>query len=238
MNEKQTWLSASEVARRLDSKPQKISGLAMQGILPRRATDGKYPWPATKDTFERWQGNRPERVIYSNGDFDKELSKMSSETPAPEIDKDDAPLIDMRSTGVDYNNLSLGEQVIHSIQNRIKGSEKLAYSWSRALKESIDARSAMLKLLEQEGKTLDRKAVDDWLYNASRHNRDMWLNWPQLVATEIAEEVGCDSNLLYGVLNRLVRANLDRIATIPAQFESDHVGSVSEGPEAPTDTST
>lgn len=240
-SEKTEWISAAECARRLSTNYQKLNNLAIQGHMQKRMRDQKFPWPLAKEQYDKWMGNRREQVVYSSGDIDKELSEglaKNTQSPAPQYDTetdDDVPVMDRKDTGVDYNNLSLGEQVIHSIQNRIKGSEKLSYSWSRALKEAIDARSAMLKLLEQEGKTLERAAVESWLYNVSRHNRDLWLNWPQLVSNEIAEELGCDSNILYGILNRLVRENLDRIATLPTEFEQHNDGSVSEGAEAPAD---
>ena len=239
---KQEHLSPTEAGERLGCSRQRLNRLAIDGIVSKRMTDGKFPWPRVKEQYAEYLGNRREQVVYSGGNIDQELSDglaKNAQSPAPEYDDDDpddVPVMDRKETGVDYNNLSLGEQVIHSIQNRIKGSEKLSYSWSRALKEAIDARSAMLKLLDQEGKTLERAAVESWLYNVSRHNRDLWLNWPQLVSNEIAEELGCDSNLLYDILIRLVRENLERIATLPTEFEQHNDGSVSEGAKAPTDT--
>ena len=199
--EKQEWISGSEVGKRLGVPPQRIGALAASGVLPRRFTDQKYPWPATSETYARWDAEKRGQVLYTNGNFDKQLSDLNTQSPAPPIDKSDPPVMDAKQQAVDYANLSVGEQVINAIQQHTKGAEGTAYAWSRALKEAIAARSAMLELLGQEGKTLKREEVETWLYNISRHNRDIWLNWPQLVATEIAEELNVDANLLYGILS-------------------------------------
>lgn len=237
--DKTEWISATEAAKRLSTNYQKLNQLAVQGHVQKRLTDAKFPWPLIKEQYEKWMGNRREQVVYTNGNLDQQIADSlnnNGQSPAPDIDNSDIAVMDQKQVAVDYNNLSVGEQIIMAIQNRTKGAEGTAYAWSRALKEAIGARSAMLELLEQEGKTLKREEVETWLYTVSRHNRDIWLNWPQLVANEIAEELNVDANLLYGILIRLVRVNLDRIATLPSEFGQHSASSVSEGAEATGDT--
>jgi len=58
------------------------------------------------------------------------------------------------------------------------------------------------------------------------------------VAVELAEELGIDRRLLYAALLKLVRANLDKIATLPITFGQDATILISEGAKtAPEDGS-
>lgn len=150
--------------------------------------------------------------------------EKNTQSPAPEIpasnDPDDVPVHDRATASiVNFDNLSETEQIIQAIQNNIKGSEKAAYAWSRSLKEAIAARSDLIKLLDLEKKTLERSRVETWLFNMSRHNRDLWLNWPQLVCNEMAEELNIDASLLYSIMMKGVRQNLEKLATLPPAFD-------------------
>ena len=234
--EKQEYLRAKEVADRLGISAQRVNKLVLDGNLSRRMTDGKFPWPRVKSQYEIYMETRQPQVIYAGEGIDSVLAKSLQEMD-PNIDPDASPMEPpkkkaMDQSEFDYSNLSAVEQIIMSIQNQTKGADQASYAWSRALNEAIKARIKFLELMDMESKTLSKEEVESWLEGISRHNRDMWLNWPQLISNEISEEIGCDSDVLYGILMRFVRENLERIATLPVEFKGQHSSSLSEGTEA------
>jgi hypothetical protein len=56
-------------------------------------------------------------------------------------------------------------------------------------------------------------------YKIAKHNRDAWLNWPKIVAVEMAEELGADAKAVNDVLTRLVKEQLESVATLELDAE-------------------
>jgi len=223
----QEWITAGEAAKRLGISVQRLNQLVVQGIASKKLTSGKFPWPRIQQQYEEYKLTRPDKITYTGGNIDMELSQALSNMPHAEVEgespgTDDIPVMDRKSQPqVDKKDLDIGEQIIMAIQNRIKGAEAASYQWARSLNENIKARDAMLELRKKEGTVLERDEVEKWLYNTSRHNRDLWMAWPQTVATEIAEKLGCDSHLLYAALMDEVRKQLTSLATIPGTYKED-----------------
>lgn len=240
----ETYLSADQLAERLGTTRKTINQLAREKHLTRAR--GLFPWPQAKYEFGIYQQKRlinqpllAEKKLRS-GIIENEQQMVPIVNPDLQISDEDIPKEDDFETSIDKRkkdllNLSFGEQIIDALKKRIDGSENSAFHWSRALNESIKARTSMLEMLEQESKTLKRAEVETWLYNVSRQNRDSWLNWPQRVAVEMAEQLGVDTRLLNDILMKSVRENLERNTTLPSQFGNNSGESISEGAEATTE---
>ena len=85
---------------------------------------------------------------------------------------------------------------------------------SRARKEAAIAEREELRTQKMKGNLINRAAVLSTVQTIARQNRDMWLNWPKLVAVEYAEEFGVDSGLVYDVLHNGVKEYLHKVATL------------------------
>lgn len=92
---------------------------------------------------------------------------------------------------------------------------------ARAKKEMIVAERELIKLRILKGELIDRNEVLNAVETISRQNRDLWLNWPKLVATRIAEDLNVDSGLLYDTLAKEVRAYLEKMATMDMSRVTD-----------------
>lgn len=214
-------LKAEEVARRLGVSKPSVNRLARDGYLT-RTNWNKFPWPKTLDEFKTYQNGKSRNApIISQ----MEGKTVLETTPFLDIPENEIPKVDLppeqtlyEQRKKDLETMSLGQKILEGLKRQIDGTENTAYNWARALNEHVKARQSMLDLLEQEGKTLKYSDVETWLMNVSRQNRDQWLNWPQRVATEMAEELGIDSRMMNDILMRHVRENLERAANFPEHF--------------------
>lgn len=87
---------------------------------------------------------------------------------------------------------------------------------AKTKKEMIIAERELIKLRKLKGELIDKAEVIHAVGVISRQNRDMWLNWPKTIATQLAEEYDEDpsSGLMYDLINKAVREHLDSIATM------------------------
>lgn len=92
---------------------------------------------------------------------------------------------------------------------------------AKAKKEAIVAERELIKLKQLKGELIDKAKVLNAAETFWRQNRDMWLNWPKLVATRMAEELGVDSGLFYDLQAKEVRAYLELMATMDMSRVTD-----------------
>lgn len=207
----QELVSSKELAKHLGISRNNINVLACAGHLTRKAKGGLwfYSWPAAKDEYKNYLDKRKHQH-HRQDQIDGMISQPFSDqnqilTPEEQRTKD-------------IETLSIGQMIIDGLKKHIDGVENTAFHWARALNESIKARQSMLELLEAESKTLKYEDVELWVMNVSRQNRDVWLNFPQRISTEMANELGVDVRLMNDVLSRHVRNNLEKVANFPEHF--------------------
>ena len=119
----------------------------------------------------------------------------------------------------------------NSLSTNINGEKEAAQSQvhkertilvgAKAKKETIVAERELIKLRILKGELINRNEVLNGVETISRQNRDLWLNWPKLVATRMAEELNVDSGLLYDTLAKEVRAYLEKMATMDMSRVTD-----------------
>jgi len=87
---------------------------------------------------------------------------------------------------------------------------------AKTKKEVIVAERELVKLRKLKGELIDKAEVLHAVGVISRQNRDMWLNWPKTIATQLAEEYNEDPSpgLMYDLLQKLVSEHLDSVATL------------------------
>lgn len=231
----ENFLSAKDFAEKLGTTRKTVNKLAREGHLT-RMRDNSFPWPQAKYEWEKYQqGRQKQRPVLSQQKLMKSIIE-NDETDFDNFPTDDnqdqiSPISNSDQRKKDLNNLSISAQIIDALQKNIDGSENSAYYWARALNEATKARTSMLAMLDAESKTLKRDDVETWVYNVSRQNRDIWLNWPQRVSTEMAEELGVDARLMNDILLKAVRKNLERVASLPEHYGTNSGSGISEGAE-------
>ena len=100
------------------------------------------------------------------------------------------------------------------VNNTVESPESKHLIASRARKEAAIAEREELRTKKMKEQLLDRTTVLNRVQTIARQNRDMWLNWPKLVAVRLAEEFGADSGLVYDVLDKEIRDYLNKVATL------------------------
>lgn len=133
---------------------------------------------------------------------------------------------DELSEGVDLSGLPT-EKTIQILDKAIKDFEegkappengKFTYGAARAIRAAIEAKEAWIKLQKHEASIISRTDAIAQVQLISKHNRDSWLNFPQLVAVEMAEQLGVDSGVLHDLLLREVKDYLFTVATMDIQL--------------------
>jgi len=192
-SEKQTWITTGEICERLDCSKFLLGGLRKKGEVSFKEKDGKFlwPWPKAQKEFEVAQSKKRQQVASNLG----------------------RPKFDLNSN--EYAHMQAYEKVIAACEMGAKNAPDIAYSYHKAVEQQVKARLASLKLLEAEGKTLEREEVEQFIFTTSRNNRDVWLNWPEIVSVKMAEQLGVPSKKLHDVLKRAVHEQLERNATMP-----------------------
>lgn len=218
MSKKDEWISASEVSKRLKAKAGievtkfNIGKVSSKGHLTRR--DNKktgrpeYPWPKALKEYKKYNETKRNKIEGANNSKNIVVKQE------------------------DIKDTYTSDRILAVLEEGISGAETKAYQWARSVRELIALKKDQLNLLVLEGKTINREEVEDYIFSISRQNRDSWLNWPQIVATEMAEELEVDGKLMNDILIKCVRKNLERIATMPVDFERYSPNSISKGTRA------
>ncbi len=228
---KTEYIKGVTLAARLGISPPHLTQITKKGIFERDESTKLYEWPRCRDQYKSY--TKYQKRPYAG----KDHTRIPFEKPEPRQPNEEYGNEELNpNAGVSENieeELTASDEVIRLLtERRDDTGADAAYKYARSLNEVVKSKRAVLDLLNAEGKTIQREAVETWLYTKSRQNRDMWLNWPSNVAVEMAERLGVDNRLLNDLLLEQVRKQLDRIATIPETIEPDFIDIVSEGSEA------
>lgn len=80
---------------------------------------------------------------------------------------------------------------------------------------ALKARLLQLELEQRQGALVQRKAVDRFLFERARLERDSWMSWPARIAPGLAAALDADPAALEAALGRLVREHLQELADTP-----------------------
>jgi len=195
INDAEEWIRAGEVAQRIGEgcTMSLVGRYAAKKLLTRNETDKTYPWPKVK---QEWY-----------------LARETTNQKAPSIQE-----AQIEISSEEVTNIINIDRLIELMQEGDTGAPGKAYQYARALNEMIKVRQGQLKIKDSEGRTLDVEAVEKWVFNLSRQNKEFWLNWPEIVSVRMAEELEIDSRKLNAVLKKYVRNNLEKVATLPDEY--------------------
>ena len=95
---------------------------------------------------------------------------------------------------------------------------------SAGQKLQADVKLTQLKLGERDGSLVERSAVEKFLFERARFERDQWVGWVSRAAPAIAAEIQCDPTAVFALVDRLVRKQLSELAqpTNSIFANSDH----------------
>ena len=93
----------------------------------------------------------------------------------------------------------------------------------RKQKLAAEIRLANLKTDEREGSLVPRAAAENFIFEEARKIRDGLIGWVSRSAPIIAAELECEPQLVFAVLDRLIREHL-------ADLAGDNVGRKSPTP--------
>lgn len=194
--EKQLWITTAELCERLDCSKTVIGAHRKADRMTAKVNKSNntllWPWPQAKKEYEDAQALKRKQVAANMGRPKFELNAR------------------------EYADLRAYEKVVQACEMGAKNAPDLAYSYFKALEQQVKARLASIKLLEAEDKTLSKEEVENFIFTASRNNRDVWLNWPEIISIKMAEELGVPTKKLHDVLKKYVRQQLERNATLPS----------------------
>jgi len=200
--EKQEWIIASHLGKRLGTSRAIVSQARKAGFLTARVKSGssknfpqyEFQWPLAEREFEKYKQEK------------RHKSKSATE-------------LNFDVTNVNYKDLKSWEKVVLALENGAKNSPDMATAYMKAVEQQAKTRLNQIKAMKEEGTVLDRGEVEEWVFNVSKSNRDIWLNWPQVVSTRMAEELGVDDKKLHDVLKKYVIKQLGRNAEMPDDFK-------------------
>jgi hypothetical protein len=89
---------------------------------------------------------------------------------------------------------------------------------AKTANEVLKAQERRLKLEKMKGELVDRSRATALVFRLAREERDAWVNWPARAAALIAAELGLAPARVQKVLESHVRAHLDELAEVRAEF--------------------
>lgn len=201
--EKQSWITAAELANRLGTSRAKITQVRKSGFFTCRIKNGtantsrviyEFPWPKVAKQYEDWMAET------------RHKTKSAKE-------------LNFDLTDINYKDLKSWEKVVLALEQGAKNAPDMATAYMKAIEQQAKTRLNQIKAMKEEGTVLDRGEVEEWAFNVSKSNRDIWLNWPQVVATRMAEELSVEPKKLHDVLKKYVIKQLGRNAQMPETFK-------------------
>lgn len=90
---------------------------------------------------------------------------------------------------------------------------------AREEKERERVRAMRLEYLRRSGRLVDREAAERAIFARARLERDAWLAFVSRSAPVLAAELGADERRAFQVLDRLVREQLDELATMALEVD-------------------
>lgn len=90
----------------------------------------------------------------------------------------------------------------------------------KARNERLKAEKEEIKLAQLRGELIDKAQVLSHVESVSRRNADSWLVFAQDVSVELADELGCDPDMLFAHLDNAVRVQLQTVSEL--EFEIGH----------------
>lgn len=200
--QKQEWITNANLAKRVQTSKTEITKARKNGFLTARVKRGssknfpqyEFPWPQAELEFEKYKEQKRHKTK-SATDLNFDVSDVS------------------------YKDLKSWEKVVLALEKGAKNAPDMATAYMKAIEQQAKTRLNQIKAMKEESTVIDRGEVQEWAFRMSRSNRDIWLNWPQIVSTRMAEELGVDSKLLHDVLKKYVIKQLERNASMPEDFK-------------------
>lgn len=119
----------------------------------------------------------------------------------------------VRMTGMksDEAGLRVGDGVMDDKEKLIR---------ERARKEALIAEKEEINVAKLKGTVVDKQAAETLVFSIAKKNMESWLQWPNIIALEVANELDVDPSLFRSVLVREVRKHLESSATLRFDIES------------------
>lgn len=93
-----------------------------------------------------------------------------------------------------------------------KASPEDAYQRAKTALEVIKVKIGQIELRVMKGELVEAKYAEDEVFQASRTERDAWLNWPARVSAEWSAELGIEETAFYHAFYEVIRKHLFELA--------------------------
>lgn len=215
-------ISGSEFRRRLNrngipTSTKDIRHLTRSGVL-RRDAEGYFVWPHCADDLADIKGDRS--IAPQMPNLDESIKRRSPnaveriDRGSKKVDHDDQPNDDYEQRiklNIADDDLKLPKIVLQLINdlNQLKDSALSGtHAYAKTFNELIKARSAQTEMLVRDGELIERAGVEEAAKMSGQHQRNIWMNLPERIAVEFAEEAGIDRRLAYDLLMKHIHATL------------------------------
>ena len=96
---------------------------------------------------------------------------------------------------------------------------KTSIMQDKARNEKLKAEREEIKLAQLRGQLINKAQVLSHIESISRRNADSWLVFAQEVSVELADEIGCDPDMLFAHLDNAVRVQLKTVSELEFEIE-------------------
>ena len=222
------FITGVEAARRLGINASRVNQLTKTGRL-KVTEQGRYVWPHVKhdylagkkyplrtrqpspvDGVQRKRSPRPKKKDAPPAPQGTAPSPPSTDAPTPPSTVFD---ISLNIKSDDLVKLEPIELLIEAIKKGEEGALGVSYQYGRTMTELLGVREQQLKILKLEDSIIDRTVAMDYVQKLFQHMRNIFLNLPERVATEFAEEAGIDRRLAFDLLSKYIHKALNECST-------------------------
>lgn len=220
------YITREEAGKRCGVNPSRLSQLLEKGVV-KKTEQGRYVWPHVKYDIEaaRKQPYRATQVKPAGKVKRGPKPKQKGAPPAPEGTAPSTAPTNTPQPPSTVFDISLNiksedlvkpepiELLIEAIRKGEEGALGVSYQYGRTMTELLGVREQQLKILKLEDTIIDRTLATDYVQKLFQHVRNVFLNLPERVATEFAEEAGIDRRLAFDLLSKYIHRALHECST-------------------------
>ncbi len=201
-------ISLAQFVRRVEQAGQttshsSLNNYRMQGILT-RTLDKKFVWPHCMEDLKKYRDATTGAYRSARSDRGTTRNKpaqYTGETPEEQPPETEVVPIDPAiAKTISPNDLNLPSIVLQLSADlrALKGTALGGtFQYARTYNELIKAEKSQTEMLVRKGELVDRKKVEEMARLQASYQRNIWLNLPERIAVEFAEEAGIDRRLAY-----------------------------------------
>lgn len=201
----------AEFSRRMGVDQSYVNSWERLGHVFRNKND-RFVWPHCRNDLETRKQNHVKAKAEKRTAalVRRENAKTTGEIPPAKPQAPGKPPINISRK--DITNNKLVHWLIAGMENLQDTALAGTYQFAKAFEQLLKVEKAQTAMLVEKGDLIDRKAAFDTALAQANHKRNVWMNTPERIAVEFAEEAGIDRRLAYDLLTKHIHATLELIA--------------------------